>query len=235
MPVPGTAQFALGDMASEIEPMRSVGGSMPNGTDDLVTVAESLQLFADDIGVERRTVEDWRYTANRWPKERRKEGVFTETLSLVIATQHNRTPPEPLGVRVLQERPGAYDRERGPGRRGWRVRRRPGHAVRAGRGRCTEQVVPRDLGARQADDHQGPSRRQMTAETGERLDEGQMVDRGDASDDVVGARRELGYCVRDGKRHGKRSRSQLPPLPSSWLRNGASGLRVRHDFPPCCS
>ncbi|MGW6955264.1 hypothetical protein [Streptomyces sp. PAN_FS17] len=22
-----------------------------------------------------------------------------------------------------------------------------------------------------------------------------------------------------------------PPLPFSWLRNGASGLRVRHDFP----
>ncbi|QUI29461.1 hypothetical protein H9W91_00025 [Streptomyces alfalfae] len=69
------AQFALGDMALEIEPMRAVGGSMPNGTDDLFTVTESLQLFADDIGVERRTVEDWRYTANRWPKERRKEGV----------------------------------------------------------------------------------------------------------------------------------------------------------------
>nr|WP_240468434.1 DUF6192 family protein [Streptomyces dangxiongensis] len=32
-------------------------------------------MFADDIGVERRTVEDWRYTANRWPEERRKEGV----------------------------------------------------------------------------------------------------------------------------------------------------------------
>ncbi|CAK7285744.1 hypothetical protein SGPA1_40004 [Streptomyces misionensis JCM 4497] len=26
-----------------------------------------------------------------------------------------------------------------------------------------------------------------------------------------------------------------PPLPSSWLRNRASGLRVRHDVPPCCS
>lgn len=52
-------------MALEIEPMRSVGGSMPNGTDDLFTVTESLQIFADDIGVERRTVEDWRYTANR--------------------------------------------------------------------------------------------------------------------------------------------------------------------------
>lgn len=46
---------------------------MPNGTDDLFTETESLQMCADDIGVERRTVEDWRYTANRWPKERRKE------------------------------------------------------------------------------------------------------------------------------------------------------------------
>ncbi|MER5347611.1 DUF6192 family protein [Streptomyces mirabilis] len=51
------SQFALGDMALEVEPMRSVGGSMPNGTDDLFTVTESLQMFADDIGVERRTVE----------------------------------------------------------------------------------------------------------------------------------------------------------------------------------
>ncbi|MDL2082154.1 DUF6192 family protein [Streptomyces sp. GXMU-J15] len=69
------AQFALGDMALEIEPMRAVGGSMPNGTDDLFTVTESLQMFADDIGVARTTVEDWRWTANRWPAGRRKEGV----------------------------------------------------------------------------------------------------------------------------------------------------------------
>ncbi|MGB8947101.1 MAG: hypothetical protein WCD21_43745 [Streptomyces sp.] len=32
----GRAQFALGDLALEIEPMRPVGGSMPNGTDDLL-------------------------------------------------------------------------------------------------------------------------------------------------------------------------------------------------------
>ncbi|GHE75746.1 hypothetical protein GCM10018785_50100 [Streptomyces longispororuber] len=69
------AQFSLGDMALEIEPMRPVGGSVPTGTDDLFTVAESLQLFADDIGVERSTVEDWRYTANRWLTGKRKEGV----------------------------------------------------------------------------------------------------------------------------------------------------------------
>lgn len=30
--------------------------------------------------------------------------LFTETLSLVAAAQHNRTPPEPLGVHALQER-----------------------------------------------------------------------------------------------------------------------------------
>ncbi|MER7569879.1 hypothetical protein ABTZ93_44515 [Streptomyces sp. NPDC097941] len=41
-------------MALKIEPMRSVGGSMRNGTDDLFTVMESLQMFADGIGVERR-------------------------------------------------------------------------------------------------------------------------------------------------------------------------------------
>ncbi|MEV0210889.1 DUF6192 family protein [Streptomyces sp. NPDC050788] len=72
-------------MALEIEPMRSVGGSMPNGTDDLFTVTESLQLFAYDIGVERRTVEDWRYTANRWPKGRRKEGV-SFTVHCILAS-----------------------------------------------------------------------------------------------------------------------------------------------------
>lgn len=26
----------------------------------------------------------------------------------------------------------------------------------------------------------------------------------------------------------------VPPLPFWWLRNGATGLRVRHGFPPCC-
>lgn len=69
------AQFSLGEKALEIEPMRPVGGSMPNGTDDLFTVEESLQLFADDIGVARATVEDWRWTASRWPEAKRKEGV----------------------------------------------------------------------------------------------------------------------------------------------------------------
>ncbi|MFJ3235736.1 DUF6192 family protein [Streptomyces sp. NPDC086787] len=47
-------------------------------------------MFADDIDVERRTVEDWRYTANRWPNERRKEGVsFTVHRILASVVDEN--------------------------------------------------------------------------------------------------------------------------------------------------
>ncbi|WP_405673692.1 DUF6192 family protein [Streptomyces sp. NBC_01530] len=69
------AQFSLGEKAMEVEPMRPVGGSMPNGTDDLYTVEESLSMFADDIGVSVATVRDWRYVASRWPAAKRKDGV----------------------------------------------------------------------------------------------------------------------------------------------------------------
>ncbi|MFF7048203.1 hypothetical protein ACFY94_07570 [Streptomyces griseorubiginosus] len=40
------SQFSLGDMALEIEPMRAVGGSMPNGTDDLFTVSAHVMLLS---------------------------------------------------------------------------------------------------------------------------------------------------------------------------------------------
>ncbi|MFD8060957.1 hypothetical protein ACFXA0_20390 [Streptomyces cyaneofuscatus] len=104
------SEFSLGDMALEIEPMRAVGGSMPNGTDDLFTVTESLQMFADDIGVERRTVEDWRYTANRWPEKRRKEGVS-------FTASSPRSWTRTSGERRLRMRRSTRARGRGSGRR----------------------------------------------------------------------------------------------------------------------
>ncbi|MYV96978.1 hypothetical protein GT354_01550 [Streptomyces sp. SID3343] len=79
------AQFSLGDKALEIEPMRSVGGSVAKGTDDLFTVGESLALFADDIGVAAATVEDWRWTASRWPAARRR-GDLSFTVHRVLAS-----------------------------------------------------------------------------------------------------------------------------------------------------
>ncbi|MFG3105092.1 DUF6192 family protein [Streptomyces sp. NPDC048182] len=79
------AQFALGDKALLIEPMRPVGGSVPRETDDLFTVEESLQMFADDIGVSRKTVEDWRWVSSRWPKDKRKDGV-SHTVHKILAS-----------------------------------------------------------------------------------------------------------------------------------------------------
>ncbi|MEV0068821.1 MULTISPECIES: DUF6192 family protein [unclassified Amycolatopsis] len=58
------SQFALGDMALELEPMRSQSGG--NGG-----VYEALQVFADDIGLEFRTLLDYRAVAAAWPQQRR--------------------------------------------------------------------------------------------------------------------------------------------------------------------
>lgn len=74
------AQFAL-----VIEPMRPLGGSVAKGTGDLFTVEGSLQLFADDIGVSRATVADWRWVSSRWPKEKRKDGV-SHTVHKILAS-----------------------------------------------------------------------------------------------------------------------------------------------------
>ena len=69
------AQFAIGDLALEIEPMRPVGGWTPDSGDELFTVTESLHRFAADIGENYATVETERWTASRWPKERRRTHV----------------------------------------------------------------------------------------------------------------------------------------------------------------
>lgn len=79
------AQFALGDKALEIEPIRPVGGSAGKGPEELFTVEESLRLFADDIGVAPGTVEDWRWTASRWPAGKRRDGV-SFTVHKVLAS-----------------------------------------------------------------------------------------------------------------------------------------------------
>lgn len=63
-------QFALGDLALEIEPMRSWGGSMPGST-----AIATLVLFAEEIGVPYKTVDTYRWVASRWPVARRDPGV----------------------------------------------------------------------------------------------------------------------------------------------------------------
>lgn len=68
-------QFKIGDDALEIESMRAHGGSQPAATEDLSGVRESLEMFAEDIGVSYHQVRICRHAASRWPEEHRVASV----------------------------------------------------------------------------------------------------------------------------------------------------------------
>ncbi|WP_326594508.1 DUF6192 family protein [Streptomyces sp. NBC_01803] len=69
-------QFLIGDRALEIEPMRPHGGRHEAAPgQELFTVRESLFRLAEDIGLSYNTVERQRWTASRWPREKRQPGV----------------------------------------------------------------------------------------------------------------------------------------------------------------
>ncbi|WP_223279895.1 DUF6192 family protein [Streptomyces sp. SDr-06] len=70
-------QFAIGDAALEIEPMRPHGGRYPVDGDGL-GVQESLRLFAESIGLSYYTVRTQRWVAAQWPVEFRQAGASYE-------------------------------------------------------------------------------------------------------------------------------------------------------------
>ncbi|MFE6849024.1 DUF6192 family protein [Streptomyces sp. NPDC057686] len=63
------AQFAVGDRALEIEPMREPG-YRENGEDHF-TVRESLLRLAEDTGLAYSSVRSARWTASKWPAQHR--------------------------------------------------------------------------------------------------------------------------------------------------------------------
>ncbi|WP_324605542.1 hypothetical protein [Streptomyces niger] len=67
-------QFKIRDDALEIEPLRPHGGSMPNGSEELLSVQETLSMFAEDIGVSYNQVRTARQTASKWPPAQRAGG-----------------------------------------------------------------------------------------------------------------------------------------------------------------
>ncbi|CAM5671678.1 DUF6192 family protein [Streptomyces viridochromogenes] len=67
--------FTIGDRALEIEPMRERGGQQAAPGQELFTVRETLHRLAEDIGLAYKTVESARWTASRWPKDKRQRGV----------------------------------------------------------------------------------------------------------------------------------------------------------------
>lgn len=68
--VHSAAQWALGDAALMIEPMRKWGGHL-RVTEDGQSVQEALRFFAEDVGLSVSTVRTYRWVAAKWPAERR--------------------------------------------------------------------------------------------------------------------------------------------------------------------
>ncbi|WP_346093955.1 DUF6192 family protein [Streptomyces olivaceiscleroticus] len=99
-------QFAVGDAALEIAPLRSRGGDVSLGEDEL-GVEGALRIFAEEIGLSFHTVRAYRWVAARWPADRRQEGVSFEV------------------HRILASAPDAFERIKDPpvnertGRRQW--------------------------------------------------------------------------------------------------------------------
>ncbi|MGW2183443.1 DUF6192 family protein [Streptomyces sp. NPDC001732] len=92
-------QFTIGDYALEVEPMREAGGQ--ERSDSLFRVKDSLFRLAEDIGLSYAMVDKARWTASKWPKDRRAQGVsFTvHNILAAIADDEERfttilNPPE---------------------------------------------------------------------------------------------------------------------------------------------
>jgi hypothetical protein len=95
-------QFALGDAALELEPLRGHGGHLPLDEGDQA-VEESLRLFAGEIGLSFYTVRTHRWVAAQWPAEHRQAGVSYE-VHRILASVPDRF--ELIGNPPLSERTG---------------------------------------------------------------------------------------------------------------------------------
>ncbi|MFI5672237.1 DUF6192 family protein [Streptomyces sp. NPDC051704] len=69
----GQAQFAIGDYALEIEPMRAF--RQPEPSEEMFTVRDSLLRLSEDIGLSYSVVKNARWAASKWPKDRRRPEV----------------------------------------------------------------------------------------------------------------------------------------------------------------
>lgn len=95
-------QFAIGDMALEIEPIRRPHTGRNDG------VYASLRLFAEEIGEVFETLLEWRWVADAWPTDRRSDNASYSV--------HRVLAPHPDRFELIRQPP--LDRR---GRRHWTV------------------------------------------------------------------------------------------------------------------
>ncbi|MFF3624953.1 DUF6192 family protein [Streptomyces sp. NPDC002467] len=79
-------QFAIGDYALEIEPMREQGPQ--DRGEELFTVKDSLFRLAEDIGLSYSAVNGARWVASRWPEQHRQAHV-SFTVHRILAAISN--------------------------------------------------------------------------------------------------------------------------------------------------
>jgi hypothetical protein len=89
-------QFALGDAALELEPLRAHGGHLPLDEGDQ-GVEDSLRRYAEEIGLSFYTVRTHRWVAAQWPAEHRQTGVSYEVHRILASAPDRfeliRNPP----------------------------------------------------------------------------------------------------------------------------------------------
>ncbi|WP_218952138.1 DUF6192 family protein [Amycolatopsis anabasis] len=115
------AQWKLGDAALEIEPIRDRDGEHAIADEELYSVSEALELFAEDIGAAATTIKKYRYTSARWPEDQRRSGV-SHTIHQVLGKLDERF--EVIDDPPMHERSGERRWTVDAARRvvGWRVR-----------------------------------------------------------------------------------------------------------------
>lgn len=117
--VHSSAQWALGDAALEIEPLRGWGGHL-RVPEEGQSVEEALKFFAEDMGLSVATVRTYRWVAAKWPGERRVAGVSWEVHKILASAAD---PFEVIAHPPLNERTGrrAWDGDAAKRAVGWKT------------------------------------------------------------------------------------------------------------------
>jgi hypothetical protein len=112
-------QFLIGDRALEIEPIRPHGGAHAAPDEELLTVSEAIDMFAQDIGIPASTARTYRWVSARWPADDRVAGV-SHYIHRVFAGLDDRVTvinDPPLNERTGEPR---WDTDSASRRAGWR-------------------------------------------------------------------------------------------------------------------
>ncbi|GLF95197.1 DUF6192 family protein [Streptomyces yaizuensis] len=112
--------FRIGDLALEIEPLREHGGAHPGAGEEAFGVRQSLEMFAEGVGIPYGSVRVYRFTAGHWPPEHRVAGVPFEIHRILeqLPDRFERITDPPVHPRTGQQ---CWTQDAAKRQVGWRV------------------------------------------------------------------------------------------------------------------